>query len=119
MTTMQKAQPIIIFVLFVACLIMFLRTPSGHKQEIERMAKEIKTHKYKSDSISNHAKALKDSLRIALHTIRIQDEVIKQDSIKDAKQTQRHETIVFKPLANDRERDSVLANLYPSFRPIR
>jgi hypothetical protein len=47
---MKKAQPVIIFILFVAFVVMYLRTPSGHKQEIERLNREINKREKALDS---------------------------------------------------------------------
>jgi len=62
---MKKAQPVIIFILFVACLVMYLRTPSGHKQEIERLNREIKKRENSIDS-AKHVIRLSQEREIAL-----------------------------------------------------
>lgn len=115
----NRLTSILLAIALIGSLFLYFNTPSGHDQEIKRLENQIKAHKHKADSLNQYAKGLKDSLNIAFNTIKIQDANVKQDSIKAFKARKRYESIIFKPIANDHQRDSLLSELYPSFRPVR
>ena len=115
----NRLTSILLAIALIGSLFLYFNKPSGHNREIKRLENEIKVHKYKADSLNQYAKGLKDSLNIAFNTIKLQDAKIKQDSIKAFKAKKRYESIIFKPIANDHQRDSLLSELYPSFHPVR
>ena len=47
---MKKLQPVLIFILVLACVFMYIRKPSGHDQEIERLERDIKKREKLIDS---------------------------------------------------------------------
>jgi hypothetical protein len=72
----------------------------------------------KRDSLQNVVKGTQDSLKIAFHTIRLLN--LERDSLQILanKQKRLHEKVIFRNFT-DHQRDSILSELYPSFRPVR
>lgn len=79
-----------------------------------------KRKKQQRDSL-NAVIALKDdTIRIAKNTIILQADTLKRDrSQRENYKRNTHEKIHFVDLVSNAKRDSVLANLYPSFRTFR
>lgn len=47
---MKKLQPVLIFILVLACVFMYIRKPSGHDREIQRLKRDIKKRQKAIDS---------------------------------------------------------------------
>ena len=47
---MKKLQPVLIFILVIACVFMYIRKPSGHDREIQRLERDIKKRQKAIDS---------------------------------------------------------------------
>ena len=111
---MNKLQPVLIFILIVACLVMYLRTPSGYKQEIERLNTEIKKRKNTIDSANI---VIRDS-RYREIAIRLQYEASERGRLEEGKDTdkwrKRYEHEKNKPVMryNDVQLDSILTAWY-------
>jgi hypothetical protein len=112
---MTKLQPVLIFILIVACLVMYLRTPSGHKQEIERLNTEIKKRQNTIDS-ANHVISLSQEREIAL---RLQYTLLQASSQKAIQEAERYLKLYQNerkrktPILSDASYDSILSVLYP------
>lgn len=81
---------------------------------LKALNKELKFHKSQADSLSNVAGKIQDSLDIAFVTIRNLNEQRERAHEQTETWRKKYNGVKFKPLANDKERDSVLRQLYPS-----
>jgi len=93
-----------------------ITTPSGHKQEIKALQKQIELVKSERDSLYGQLKITRDGLRVAEY----QAELARQESEKAKKQTKyykdKYEKVRFIDFANDSIRSSELSKLYPSYK---
>jgi len=111
---MKKLQPIIIFVLFVAFVVMYLRTPSGHKQEIERLERQVKRINTSLDS----CKIVIRESRYREIALRLRYEASERARLEAGKDTdkwrKRYEYEKNKPIVryNDVQLDSILTAWY-------
>jgi len=111
---MKKAQPVIIFILFVACLVMYLRTPSGHKQEIDRLERQVKKINMKLDSCKE---VIRDSQEREI-ALKLRYEVSERGRLEASKDTdkwrKRYEYEKNRPVVryNDVQLDSILTAWY-------
>lgn len=75
---MIKLQPVLIFILFTACVFMYVRKPSGHNREIEMLEMDIKKRQKAIDS-ANQVIKLSIQREIALRLRSgLQDERIRE-----------------------------------------
>jgi len=102
--------------IIIGLLIALAITPETHVDQ--NMQREIQRLKSSGDSLKNVVKLSGDSLKIAFHTIRLLN--LERDSLQIVanKQKRLHEKIIFRNFT-DHQRDSILSELYPSFRPVR
>jgi uncharacterized ion transporter superfamily protein YfcC len=112
---MKKAQPVIIFILFVAFVVMYLHTPSGHKQEIDRLNREIKKREKALDSANivirdSRYREMALKARYSLQEQRTTKAI--QEAEKNLKLYQ-NEKKRKTPILNDASYDSILSVLYP------
>jgi len=111
---MKKAQPVIIFILFVAFVVMYLRTPSGHKQEIERLEHQVKRINTSLDSCKE---IIRDSQEREI-ALRLRYEASERGRLEAGKDTdkwrKRYEYEKNKPVVryNDAQLDSILTAWY-------
>jgi hypothetical protein len=103
-------------VLVLAAMLIFQKPDNS---EMIRLEAERDRALRNIDSLEYSLSKTRDSLEIAFYTIRIAKAevyIARQETIKFKKQ---YEAVKFIPYRNDAERDSVLAELYPSFRSVR
>lgn len=62
---MIKFQPVLIFLLFFACVFMYIRKPSGHDREVQRLERDIARRQRAIDS-AYHVIRLSQQREIAL-----------------------------------------------------
>ena len=97
-------------------IILLSINPQSHVDV--NMQREIQRLKTSGDSLKNVVKLSGDSLKIAFRTIRLLN--LERDSLQILanKQKRLHEKVIFRNFT-DHQRDSILSELYPSFRPVR
>jgi hypothetical protein len=97
-------------------IILLSINPQSHVDV--NMQREIQRLKTSGDSLKNVVKLSGDSLKIAFRTIRLLN--LERDSLQILanKQKRLHEKVIFRNYT-DHQRDSILSELYPSFRPVR
>lgn len=110
----MKTYAIILTIALLVCLWLLYDQNTTASVKVRTLESEIKHHKNNADSLHSYATATKDSLNIAFTTIRYLN-VDKQEAHNETvKWRTKYENIRFKPLPNDRVRDSLWAELYPS-----
>lgn len=112
---MKKLQPVLIFILVLACVFMYIRKPSGHQQEIERLEKDIKKREKAIDSAYQVIR-LGNQREIALKLRNsLQDQRIRETTQEAKKYLKMYhnERIKKTPILSDDGYDSVLNSLFP------
>lgn len=107
-------------VIFFVCLNLYqLDRGRDHDKELRDVQAEIKTTKKERDVLRKDLKFTRDSLVIAFNTI----DAAHQETQKAKEEKQfyksRYEKVKFVGFNTDAQRDSVLAKLFITFRPIR
>jgi hypothetical protein len=109
------------FTAFVAgfilgCIILLSINPQSHVDQ--NLQRQLVLLNLKRDSLQNIVNLSEDSLKIAFRTIRLLN--LERDSLQILanKQKRLHEKVIFRNFT-DHQRDSILSELYPSFRPVR
>jgi hypothetical protein len=102
--------------IILGCIILLSINPQTHVDV--NMQREIQRLNAKRDSLQNIVNLSGDSLKIAFHTIRLLN--LERDSLQILANSKHkvYEKIVFRTYT-DHQRDSILSELYPSFRPVR
>ncbi len=111
----MKALVVILICVIGALLLIYISTPSGHKQEIKTLKDEVEQIKRSRDSTFKALKLVKDSLKIAeLELSNAHKETQKATELAE-KQRKYYEKIIFVSFANDSIRRRELSILYPSY----
>jgi hypothetical protein len=97
-------------------IILLSINPETHTNE--NTMNELRRLRLSGDSLQSAVQKSQDSLKIAFHTIRLLN--LERDSLQIVANSKQkvYEKIVFRNFT-DHQRDSILSELYPSFRPVR
>lgn len=112
---MKKLQPVLIFILVIACVFMYIRKPSGHQQEIERLERDIKKREKLIDS-AYHVIQLGNQREIAL---KLRYSLLQASNRKNEQEANKYLKMYYNernkktPILSDVAYDSVLNSLFP------
>ena len=112
---MRKLQPVLIFVLFFACVFMFIRKPSGHDREMQRLERDIAKRQKALDS-AYHVIRLSQEREIAL---KLRYGLLQASNQKNEQEAEKNLKLYYDEkkrktgLLSDVAYDSILNSLYP------
>ena len=112
---MKKLQPVLIFILVLACVFMYIRKPSGHQQEIERLERDIKKRQKAIDS-AYQVIQLGNQREIAL---KLRYSLLQASNQKNEQEANKYLKMYYNernkktPILSDIAYDSVLNSLFP------
>lgn len=111
---MKKLQPVLIFILVLSCVFMYIRKPSGHDREIQRLERDIKKRQKAIDS-AYQVIQLGNQREIAL---KLRYSLLQASNRKNEQEANKYLKMYYNernkktPILSDVDYDSVLNSLF-------